>query len=393
MRVAIFTDTYPPYVNGVSTSCFNLANALKARGDEVLVVAPNPKAKDAKLELIDNVLYIPGMTLRGYYGFRITNMFANEPVKIIKRFNPEVIHVQTDFTIAVLARRYAKKYNVPIVYTYHTAYEDYTYYVVRGIMDRFAKRVLRVYTKSIANRMTEFITPSEKTKEYMRLVGTDVYINVIPTGIDFSIFKKDKVDQEKAKAFKKEHHIGPNTKVFLILGRIAKEKSMDVSLKGIAAYHNKHPNDDIKVIVVGDGPAKEEITLLAESLGISNIVDFIGQVSGLEVPFYYNMADIYTSASITETQGLTFMEAMAAGNIVLARFDSNLSGTIVNGKTGFFFTDENSFISQVEKIFSLKDEEKQAIINQAYETVDMYSIDKFYENIMRVYKRAIRKQW
>ena len=168
---------------------------------------------------------------------------------------------------------------------------------------------------------------------------------------------------------------------------------MDVSLKGIAAYHNKHPNDDIKVIVVGDGPAKEEITLLAESLGISNIVDFIGQVSGLEVPFYYNMADIYTSASITETQGLTFMEAMAAGNIVLARFDSNLSGTIVNGKTGFFFTDENSFISQVEKIFSLKDEEKQAIINQAYETVDMYSIDKFYENIMRVYKRAIRKQW
>ena len=260
-------------------------------------------------------------------------------------------------------------------------------------MDRFAKRVLRVYTKSIANRMTEFITPSEKTKEYMRLVGTDVYINVIPTGIDFSIFKKDKVDQEKAEAFRKEHHIGPNTKVFLILGRIAKEKSMDVSLKGIAAYHNKHPNDDIKVIVVGDGPAKEEITLLAESLGISNIVDFIGQVSGLEVPFYYNMADIYTSASITETQGLTFMEAMAAGNIVLARFDSNLSGTIVNGKTGFFFTDENSFISQVEKIFSLKDEEKQAIINQAYETVDMYSIDKFYENIMRVYKRAIRKQW
>ena len=87
------------------------------------------------------------------------------------------------------------------------------------------------------------------------------------------------------------------------------------------------------------------------------------------------------------------MEAMAAGNIVLARFDSNLAGTIVNGKTGFFFTDENSFISQVEKIFSLKDEEKQAIINQAYETVDMYSIDKFYENIMRDYKRAIRKQW
>ena len=84
---------------------------------------------------------------------------------------------------------------------------------------------------------------------------------------------------------------------------------------------------------------------------------------------------------------------MAAGNIVLARFDTNLTGTIINGKTGFFFTDEASFIAQVEKIFSLNEEQKQNIINQAYQTVDIYSIDKFYDNIMRVYKRAIRKQW
>ena len=85
---------------------------------------------------------------------------------------------------------------LPIVYTYHTSYEDYTYYVTRGIMDRFAKRVVRTYSKNLANRMTEFITPSEKTKEYMRLVGSDIYINVIPTGIDFSIFRSDKIDQQ-----------------------------------------------------------------------------------------------------------------------------------------------------------------------------------------------------
>lgn len=391
MRVAIFTDTYPPFVNGVSTSCFNLANALTARGDEVLVVAP--RSTDGKLEQIGNILYIPGVALKKYYGYRLTNMFANEPAKIIARFKPDIIHVQTDFTIGVLARRIAKRYHIPIVYTYHTAYEDYTYYVVRGIMDRFAKRMLRVYTKSLANRMTEFITPSEKTKEYMRFVGADVYINVIPTGIDFSIFKKDKVDLQKAEAFKKEHHITSETKVFLILGRLAKEKSMDVSLRDIAAYHNKHPNVDIKVLIVGDGPAREELTLLCDELNINDIVIFVGQVSGLEVPFYYNLADIYTSASITETQGLTFMEAMAAGNIVLARFDSNLTGTIINGKTGFFFTDDNSFVSQVEKIFALSKEEKETIINEAYQTVDIYSIDKFYDNIMRVYKRAIRKQW
>ena len=391
MRVAIFTDTYPPYINGVSTSTFNLANCLKAKGHEVLVVAPRPT--DGKMEQIGDVLYIPGIDLKRLYGFRLTNIFASKPIKVIKKFKPDVIHNQTDFTIGVLARRCAKILRVPIVYTYHTAYEDYTYYVARGIMDRFAKRIVRNYSRDLADRMTEFITPSEKTKEYMRLVGSDIYVNVIPTGIDFSIFKADKIDQKRMAKFKAEHNIKPTTKVFLLLGRIAKEKSMDVSLRGFAAYHKKHPEVDAKVIVVGNGPFKEELELIAEDLGISSYVDFIGEVSGLEVPFYYHAADIYTSASITETQGLTFMEAMAAGRIVLARFDSNLTGTIINGKTGFFFTDDNSFVSQVEKIFALSKEQKENIIQEAYRQADIYSLDKFYENIVRVYKRAIRKCW
>ena len=391
MRIAIFTDAYPPFVNGVSTSTFNLANTLTSHGHDVLVIAP--RFSEGPLEQVGNVLYVPGLYLKKYYGFRLTNIFASKPFKIIKKFKPDVIHNQTDWTIGVLARRVSKKLHIPIVYTYHTAYEDYTYYVVRGIMDRFAKRVMRGYTKGIANRMTEFITPSEKTKEYMRLVGSDVYINVVPTGIDFSIFKSDKIDKEKTAQFKKEHHILPNTKVFLILGRLAREKSMDVSLKGIAAFHKKHPNVDIKILVVGDGPAKEELVLLSEELGLSGITDFVGQVSGLEVPFYYHLCDIYTSASMTETQGLTFMEAMAAGKIVLARFDSNLTGTIINGKTGFFFTDESSFITQTEKILALTKSQKDEIVNEAYKVAEIYSIDKFYENIVRVYKRAIRKYW
>ena len=391
MRIALFTDTYPPFVNGVSTSTFNLANALTARGHEVLVVAP--RFTDGKMEQIGNVLYIPGIALKKIYGYRVTNFFANKPISIVKKFKPDLIHNQTDFTIGVFARRCAKKLKLPIVYTYHTSYEDYTYYITHGIMDRFAKRFVRAYSRDLSGRMTEFITPSEKTKEYMRMAGSDVYVNVIPTGIDFSIFKSDKIDQHKLAEFKQAHNIKQNTKVFLILGRIAKEKSMDVSLRSIALYHNKHPEVDIKVIVVGQGPFKEELELYAEELGISNLTDFIGEVGCLEVPFYYHLCDIYTSASITETQGLTFMEAMAAGKIVLARFDSNLTGTITNGKTGFFFTDDNSFVNQVEKIFSLSSKEKEAIIKEAYATVDAYSIDKFYDNIVRVYKRAIRKFW
>ena len=391
MRIVIFTDSYPPFATGVATSSFNLANSLVDKGHDVLVVAPRPT--DGKLEQIGNVLYVPGIYLKRLYGYRLTNIFTNKPISIIKKFKPDVIHDQTDFTIGVLARRCAKKLKLPIVYTYHTAYEDYTYYVTHGFMDKFAKKIVRNYAKDLSNKMTEFITPSEKIKNYMRLVGSDAYINVIPTGIDTSIFENSNIDPLKAEQFKKDHNIKPNTKVFLLVGRLAREKSMDVSLRCIAHYHNKHKERDIKVLILGEGPAHEDLELLCEELGVSNLVDFLGEVTGLEVPFFYSFADIYTSASITETQGLTFMEAMAASKIVLARYDSNLEGTIINGKTGFFFTDEDSFSEQVEKIFSLSEEEKTNIIKEIKKVMEQYSIERFYSNTIRVYQRAVRKYW
>ena len=158
-------------------------------------------------------------------------------------------------------------------------------------------------------------------------------------------------------------------------------------------FINKHPEVDAKLIVVGDGPQRNELEQLTHELGINKNVDFIGKVPASEVPFYYHLADIYTSASITETQGLTFMEAMASGTIVLARFDTNLSDTITDGQTGFFFTDENSFVEKAERIFALSDEGRKKIIDQAFETVDKYSISKFYDNIMEVYNRALKKFW
>ena len=391
MNVAIFTDTYPPFINGVSTSCFNLVKVLTEHGHKVVVVTP--RSDSGKWEYKDGIIRIPGLYLKNMYGYRLTNFYSRKTMKALKQFGVELIHNQSDMGVGQFARIAARQLKVPSVYTYHTAYEDYTHYVVHGLMDRIGKRVLRVYSHGMVDSVTEVITPSNKTKEYMRFIGADTYINVVPTGIDFSIFGEDKVDKEKQKKFKEEHGIGEKTKVFLLLGRVAREKSMDYSIRGFAQYLSKHPDDDVKMLVVGDGPSRNELELLTHELHIADKVDFIGKVPAPEVPFYYHLADIYTSASITETQGLTFMEAMASGVIVLARFDSNLSDTIADGQTGFFFTNEDSFVEKAERIFALTKEGRKQIIDQAYETVDMYSIDKFYENIMEVYNRALKKFW
>lgn len=391
MRIALLTDTYPPFINGVSTSCYNLVQALKKHGNEVLVVTPRPT--DGPLECKDGIIRVPGIELKKLYGYRLTSLFSPKVLKMIKEFKPDVIHNQTDSTIGQFAKIVAGRLNVPIIYTYHTSYEDYSYYATHGYFDRLAKQILRSYTRTVANNTTEFITPSYKTKEYLRFVGSDIYINIIPTGIDFSIFADDKISLERQKAFRLEHHINPGCKVFLLLGRIAKEKSMDFSLKGFAMYHQKHPNQDIKMLVVGAGPQSEELKELVKTLQIDHLTDFIGAVPASEVNFYYHLADIYTSASLTETQGLTFMEAMASRTIVLARQDTNLADTIIDNETGFFFTDETDFVLKAERIFAMSEEELNIIRSAALKICDNYSLEKFYSRIMEVYQRAVRKYW
>ena len=239
MKVAIFTDTYPPFINGVSTSCFNLAKVLREHGDEVIVVTP--RSTDGKLEYKDGVIYVPGIAIKNMYDYRLTNIYNRNVIKILKKFGVELIHNQTDFGIGQFAKRAYRELHVPLVYTYHTAYEDYTHYVVHGLMDRIGRKVLKGYTKAIAKNATEFITPSLKTKEYMRGIASDAYVNIVPTGIDFSIFGEDRVDQNKVKEFKKAHGITEDTITFLLLGRVASEKSMDISIKGFASFLKKRP--------------------------------------------------------------------------------------------------------------------------------------------------------
>lgn len=389
MNIAIFSDTYPPFINGVSTSCYNLRETLVKHGHNVIVVTP--RFDDGPLEYKDGIIRMPGIENKKLYGYRFPKMYDKNVAKILKSLRLDLIHYQTDSMLGIFARIVGKKLNIPLIYTYHTSYEDYTYYATHGFLDRLAKKTVRLYTKTIANNCTEFITPSNKTKEFLRSTGCDIYINVVPTGIDFSLFSKEKIDQEKTIKFKKEHGIDDDTIVFLLLGRIAKEKSMDVSIKGYAKFLMAHKEIKSKMIVVGGGPQRPDLEMLVEQLNIKDYVDFIGPVKSSEVPFYYRLADIYTSASLTETQGLTFMEAMASEDIVLARLDDNLSGTIIDGETGFFFLNEDNFVEKAYRIISLSPSQKEKIRKNASLIVEKYSIEKFYDNIMEVYNRALRK--
>lgn len=145
--------------------------------------------------------------------------------------------------------------------------------------------------------------------------------------------------------------------------------------------------------MVGDGPDRRDLIQLVSELKLENDVQFIGAVPIQDVPYYYQLADVFVSASLTETQGLTFMEAMVSKRIVLCRYDENLASLIRHQQTGFIFGDADDFTRQLNSIFNLDDAKRQLMLKEIEEAVKPYAMTTFYQNLIEVYHRAIRQYW
>jgi 1,2-diacylglycerol 3-alpha-glucosyltransferase len=387
MKIALFTDTYPPEINGVSVSVGLHQKVLMNQGHDVLVITTNPFGKLIDIDL--GIVRIPGVELKKLYVYRLSSFLNAKAYQFIRKWQPDVIHIHTDAGIGIFGKITAFFLKVPTVVTYHTMYEDYTHYA--GFLKGLASRVVKRFSKSIAEQCTEFISPSLKTKERIRSYGVDRYINIVPTGIDFSRFQRTNLDSEKLAEIK-SRWVLPGERVLLSLGRVAKEKSMDVILKGFSKVIESK-EDNVRLLMVGDGPNRQGLIDLANQLGVSSHVSFVGAVPIQDVPYYYQIADVFVSASLTETQGLTFMEAMVSDRLVLCRFDENLANLIRHQQTGFIFNDEEDFVRQVNTIFNLTKEKREQIHRQAATAVNQYALPIFYENLIEVYQRATRQYW
>lgn len=394
MKIGLFSDTYPPEINGVATATTTLCKVLKNHGHEVIVVTTAPK-NQKKITYENGVCRIPGIVMKRLYDYKLTWIWNKRVANFIKKFDLDIIHVQTEIGIGIFARLIAKKYKIPLVYTYHTMYEDYTYYVTKGKkhFDKFAKKVVAEFSKAVGDSSTEFTTTSEKTKNALRRYGVTKYINIVPNGVDMSSLKREKIDENELIKYRKENGLEDKF-IILLLGRVAKEKSHDVVIDNVKKYINDTKDDSIEILVVGDGPDKASLENHVKEIGMDEHVRFIGKVMHERVPFFYALADLYCSASITETQGLTFNEAMAMQTPVLARYDDNLKYLLKDGVTGFCFDTPDSFVKKLSYIKQLDKESIDKVIKQAFDTNnDQFSLDKYYERMIKVYERAVRQYW
>lgn len=395
MRIGIFSDTYPPEINGVATVAALLEKVFSAHGHEVVVVTTGPKQMKKSYSVEGNIVRINSRNFKHLYNYRAARIYNFQAARYIKSLDLEVIHVHTEVGIGLFGRFISKMNHIPLVYTYHTLYEDYTYYVTKGkkLFDRFAKHVVADVSRILADTSTEFTTTSVKTRDALRRYGVNNYINIVPNGIDLDIFREEDVHQKRIDEYKKEHGL-QNKFILLVLGRIAKEKSNDVIIDYYADYLKKYGTARTHLLIVGGGPDEEPLQEQARQRGIAESVTFVGPVPHEEVPFYYHLADLFVSASISETQGLTFIESMASHTLVLARYDECLDGVIEEGKSGYFYHDSESFTIKLEELVTLDPQQLELIKKNSYDiVVNKYSLEAFYDLMYTVYQRAVRKYW
>lgn len=387
MRIGLFTDTYPPYINGVSTSVLMLKQGLEKLGHEVYVVTVNSENFHYKKE--DNVLMIPGIPI-GIYDFRMTSLYPLRALKIIKSWNLDVIHTHTEFAVGTFARLIAKQYNIPLVHTYHTMYEEYIYYITKGYFDGASKKLVEYLTLFLCDKtVEELIVPTKKTYDLFKekyKVKRDVHI--IPSGIDVTRFYKENVDLLSIKSLKKELNIKKDDFVILFVGRIAKEKSIDFLIKNLKAILKKVPK--ARMIIVGDGPDMNELALLVRENKLDKHVTFTGKVPWSEIPKYYQLANVFVTASKTETQGLTVIEAMAAEKPVVAIKDESFELVMKDKQDGLFFETKEEYQRLIIELYNNPSYAKM-IAKQARITANAYNPEVYAKRVLEVYESVINK--
>jgi 1,2-diacylglycerol 3-alpha-glucosyltransferase len=311
LKVGFFTEIYRPVVNGVVAAVDGLAEGLRSRGHEVYCFAPRMPGYDdavAPAPTEQTIVRMPSLPLPTRTPYRLTlPVVSRRNVNnVIARLS--LVHAHSPFITGWMGRRYARRYGIPLVYTYHTQLEAYAHYVpFEPNATRFAAAQL---TRTFANFADVVVVPTPAMMAHLRRLGVSVRICVVPNGIDLHRFGSGKRDQRVRRGMGAE----AGDRLLLCVSRLAKEKNLELLFEALALTADA----SLKLALAGDGPARHDLVEQARSRKVAGRVRFLGVVAREELPDLYASADAFVMPSTTETQGLVQAEALAAGLLVIA---------------------------------------------------------------------------
>lgn len=376
MKIAMMTNNYKPFVAGVPISIERLAESLKGQGHEVAVFAPSYEGQVKEADVIRYRSLLKDVA----GGFSVPDSFDPAIERNFREGEFDVIHVHHPMMMGNMARYLSKKYQVPLVFTYHTRYEEYLHYIKLSAF----KEVMPAYIRHFTKGCDMVIAPTPQMKKHLTENGVVAKIRVLPTGIRKENFEPDK---KKAEEIRKRM-AGDKKYLFVSVARLAKEKNIDFLIRSLK-LRKETRGADFRLLLIGDGPYRQSLEAIAEELDLRNEIIFAGSVPNEEIRNYCHAGDLFLFASKSETQGIVLLEAMAAGTPVLAVKATGTEDIVINGINGYMTgASEEEFEEKLMDILEKK--EPEILTEGALRTALEYDCAEIGRKASDIYEEAIK---
>jgi glycosyltransferase involved in cell wall biosynthesis len=381
LHIAFFTNYYHPIVNGVVRSVASFREALMKQGHNVFVFAQSDSDYKDEEPFIFRYPSLP-LPLGDISAAIPVSPFVDQLLPILKL---DVIHTHHPILLGQTAARKAAELGLPLVFTFHTQYWEYTHYIPfpQEAIQEFLKNAIHKWLKDFMQKCQHIIIPSESMKDFLvREYGLEERYTVVPTGTNLEPFLN-----ADGKTLRQEKGWQDET-ILISVGRLAAEKNWETLLQAFAKVYPEHP--DVRLVLIGDGPARESLQTLAAELGIAERVTFTGSLPFEQVPAYLKAADVFSFASVTETQGLVTIEAMAAGLPVVSVDGSGTRDIVEHGKQGFLVeNDGDALANGLNQLLSDPSQMKRFRHN-ALKKAKTFDVNLLTKQIVSVYEQAIQ---
>ena len=383
MKVLITTDWYEPVINGVVTSVMNLSRKLRERGHEVKILT---LSRTCHSYIEGDVIYAGSIGMGCIYPQARVKIptVAGDYMEMLLDWKPDIVHSQCEFSTFFLAKKIASELHIPIVHTYHTVYEDYTHYF--SPQKAWGRNIVQLMTRKLANAVETLIAPSDKIRKILEGSQVSCPVEVIPSGISLEKYQACKEEdwQEKIRA---QLGIPQDALVLVYVGRMAKEKNIEELLE----YQQEAEKYGVILLLVGDGPHLPELKKKAEELKVTEHVIFTGMIAPEEVGHYYQAGDLFVSASISETQGMTYAEALAGGIPLLCRRDGCLEQVVTDDENGWQYDDREDFLGRIREWKGMSEDAKSRMQDKAVDSAEKFSSGNFAGRVEKIYEQQIRR--
>lgn len=383
MRIGILADIYKPRITGVTHHISLTKDYLRRAGNDVfLFTFGDEEYVDDEPNVIRSAglpMFVPVVDMNININIRL-NRKAQELLRTM-----DIVHVHHPFLSGPMAIRYCKPRGIPLVFTNHTRYDLYYQAYYPKMPEALGETFLKSYLPPLFKSYDLVIAPSNGMRGVLKKLGVKSSIEIVPNGVDLKPIQSTTVFDRK-----EELGFSENDIVFIFVGRIGPEKNIPFLLRSFAGVAEAY--DNVRLLIVGDGPEKDNLEDRVKHMGIENLVTFTGMIPYDEIPKYLNSADVFSTASVTEVHPLTVIEAMAAGLPTLGIHSPGVGDTIVDGETGYLSQEDLAgFTAKMTKMVTDKNKRLEMGRNAKSDSQN-YSIENTCELLLEKYSDLIEKK-